>query len=249
MTSSAFDRARAYSSQRLVGLDQVALEAGARVGGLDQHNPDSGTPDLIVQGLGIAFHGMLAGCVQRGIRSRDQAHDRTDIDDASAALPPHRGKDGLRHADHPEQVDFEERFRLIQGRLFRTCEQPDAGVVHQQVDAARPRPALCPPRPRPTRRRSHRRSRIRHPSTCGRRPAIGAEHAIPGGLKRPSTRLSDTGRRTGDDGHGSTLLLLIGQPCLTSFRLKTDVKTVFRRRRQLSGCISRRRIGRRHLPR
>ena len=68
----------------------------------------------MVERLGIPFHGVLARSVQGHERRRDQAHDRADVDDPSGPLPTHDGKHGLGHSNQPEQVDLEERLRLLQ---------------------------------------------------------------------------------------------------------------------------------------
>ena len=52
---------RLIDVELLVGLLDIALESSPGVGGLDQHHSDPRASDLMVQGLGIAFHGVLAG--------------------------------------------------------------------------------------------------------------------------------------------------------------------------------------------
>src|SRR5687768_12128225 len=52
---------RLIDAELLVCLVDIALERSPRVGGLDQHHSDPRASDLMVQRLGIAFQGVLAG--------------------------------------------------------------------------------------------------------------------------------------------------------------------------------------------
>ena len=50
---------------------------------------------------------------------------------------PHVRHDGTRHPDDPEEVRIEDRSGLFDGALFRAGRRDtEAGVVHEQVDAA-----------------------------------------------------------------------------------------------------------------
>jgi hypothetical protein len=52
-------------------------------------------------------------------------------------LVSHVGHDGARHPDDPEEVRIEDRSGLLDGALFRSGGgDTEAGVVHEQVDAA-----------------------------------------------------------------------------------------------------------------
>jgi hypothetical protein len=52
-------------------------------------------------------------------------------------LVSHVGHDGACHPDGPEEVRIEDRPRLLDRALFRSCgRDTEAGVVHEQVDAA-----------------------------------------------------------------------------------------------------------------
>ena len=48
-------------------------------------------------------------------------------------------KDGTRHTDEPEEVGLKDRLCLVDRALFRSGgRNAEAGVVHEQVDAAFP---------------------------------------------------------------------------------------------------------------
>ena len=52
-------------------------------------------------------------------------------------LPAHVGHDGAGHPDEPEEVRLEDRPSLLDRALFRPAGgDTEAGVVHEQVDAA-----------------------------------------------------------------------------------------------------------------
>ena len=91
----------------------------------------------MIERLRIAFDRMLGCGIERPVGHRKETKHRADVDDAAASLASHVRHDGTRHADEPEEVGLEDRLGLLDRTLFRSGgRNAEAGVVHEQVDAA-----------------------------------------------------------------------------------------------------------------
>ena len=94
------------------------VEAGARVEGLDEQNPDTVLANLVVHGLGVALDRVLGRDIAGHEGLGRESADRRHVDDASAPLRAHVGQDGLGHADEAEDVDVEDDPVLGDGALL-----------------------------------------------------------------------------------------------------------------------------------
>src|SRR5262245_1012892 len=79
---------------------------------------------------------MLGARIDAHERCRQEAQDRTDVDDLTAALMPHAGEHGLDHAQDAEDVGVEQRLRLADARFLDGPDQIDTGIVDKNVDSA-----------------------------------------------------------------------------------------------------------------
>lgn len=90
----------------------------------------------MVQRFRISLHRVLGRGIERAVRHRQEAEDRSDVDDATAALASHVRHDSARHPDQPEKVGFEDRPRLIDRAFGAGGGDAEAGIVHEHIDAA-----------------------------------------------------------------------------------------------------------------
>jgi hypothetical protein len=70
-----------------IGCRQILVEGGAGVGGFNEDNPDAKDPNFVVEGFGIALHGMFGRGVKCHVRRGHKAKHQADVDDTTAALP------------------------------------------------------------------------------------------------------------------------------------------------------------------
>src|SRR5688572_21066401 len=115
----------------------MGVERRLRVARLDYRYANAPGAELMVERFRIPFDRVLGCGVERHVRRRQETEHGADVDDAATALASHVGHDGARHADDPEEVGIENRSCLLEGTLFGSgWGDTEAGVVHEQVDAA-----------------------------------------------------------------------------------------------------------------
>ena len=91
----------------------------------------------MVERFRITFDRMLGRGIERPVRHRQETKHGADVDDAATPLASHMGHDRARHPYDPEEVRIENRLGLFDRAFFRSAGgDTEAGVVHEQVDAA-----------------------------------------------------------------------------------------------------------------
>ena len=86
------------------------------------------------QGVGETDHRPFAGAVGNFLGHRDQAGQRTDVDDLPPALLDHLAIGGDRPVDNPHQVDVHHGAPLFDAKVTGLAEQGGTGVVEDQID-------------------------------------------------------------------------------------------------------------------
>ena len=162
----------------------------------------SAASDLVMPirpGLGggiIALAGIAGG-----------AHHRGDLDDAAPALFHHAAQHGARQAEGGGEIDRDHLVPFLVLHAHEEIVAGDAGIVDQDVDAAR-RPRLPPPwaglRPRRCRRDWPAAMKARAPSSassCFQRFGAGAgqNHRGALGVQRLGDGAADAAGGAGDE--------------------------------------------------
>ena len=101
---------------------------------LDDHHPNTKWPYLQAEGFAQSFQGKFGGAVHRLVRDRDQAADRTDVDDVATALPPHGRQHSAADPECAEEINLQLPLRLFdRGILDRSCNR-HPGVIHHNIE-------------------------------------------------------------------------------------------------------------------
>ena len=92
----------------------------------------------MVQRFRVALDRVLGGRVQRAVRRRQETQNRADVDDPTAALRSQIRQHLTGQPHQAEEVGVEQLLSLGDRTLLGGAEDPDSGVVDQNVDAPRP---------------------------------------------------------------------------------------------------------------
>src|SRR5215475_7287424 len=109
---------------------------GAETARLDERHLDPQRPDLHRQALGQPFNRELGCAVVSETRECRQPGYGGQVDDVPAPALPHSGQHRVRHLCQAEKIDVQNPVDLLLLALLDCGEVADAGVVHQDVDAA-----------------------------------------------------------------------------------------------------------------
>ena len=106
---------RVVGRKRPIGFRQILFERRTGEAGLNKRNSNSECAQFVIEQFRIAFESMLGRCIERVVGGRDQAHNRTHIDDPPLPLTPHRWQHRVGHAENAEDVHVEQRLSLRGG--------------------------------------------------------------------------------------------------------------------------------------
>ena len=90
-----------------------------------------------MQSLGESDGGELRAAVRQEVRHADLSADRRDVHDPSMSLTLHHRQDGQRRVDDAPVHDVHQRVVVVDAHRRRGADFDDAGVVDQDVDAAK----------------------------------------------------------------------------------------------------------------
>ena len=118
----------------------VAHQAADALRVVDGAGGDGVDPNVV----GRPLHGQGARQVQNArlgrpgvghVRRGEPGVVRPDVDDAPAALRPHRREDCPAHEERPVEHDLDDRPPAVRGELLRRAQEVTGGVVDEDVDA------------------------------------------------------------------------------------------------------------------
>ena len=118
------------------GGDDRLAELGGVPARVDDRHPDAERLQLQAHDLAEAVHRELRGRVRGLVEVGAHPDIGADVQDGPAALGPHRGDDGLRHAHGAQDVDLEHGPGLFDRRALHRPQEADARAVHEHVDPA-----------------------------------------------------------------------------------------------------------------
>ena len=85
----------------------------------------------------------FGGAVDGGVRQAEEAGHRRDVDDVAGVLFLHDRQHGLHAMERAEEIHVEQRLRVGNLGLLERRAQADAGIVDEDVDAAKLGERLC----------------------------------------------------------------------------------------------------------
>ena len=93
--------------------------------------------ELFGAALAEAYDAGLGGSIVGLVVVARDADDGADVDDGAVSLTPHRGLDGLGHAEYRSEVGVHHAVELFLGHALDGGVVGDAGVVDEDVDLAK----------------------------------------------------------------------------------------------------------------
>jgi len=94
------------------------------------------TAQIVMERLGERHHGMLGHVVRAGAGRRDEAGDRSGVDDVALVLRDQPRREGAHAVDHAPQIDAEDPLPVAGAVFPHRAEGRDARVVAHEVDRA-----------------------------------------------------------------------------------------------------------------
>jgi len=113
----------------------LSKNRGAMDAGFHQYRVDSEGRQFEAISIGQSLQRELAATIRRHAGDGIAAGSGADVDQQSAALPPHRRQYRAVDPHRAIEVDIEDALELLDGESFRQPQCSEAGIIDDHVDA------------------------------------------------------------------------------------------------------------------